>query len=223
MVEERSKNKQANLFGGYSSSSSSKVGYNDDSGAEAEGASDNVFGASGSSAYMSDSDILSIQAPPVPAKSAGRPRENRFPSRVFGWGLGRVGMGWSEPAPVAVWMEMRRVGLAPEGNIPLRCGFDSSSKYGERSRSNQVGSRQHLPSPSPSSPSVFPSPHLIPLPPIPLSLSVAPTPLPALLLPIPRRRRAAGRARELLPRAGRAAPAREQPRLGGAELTAAGR
>ena len=126
MVEERSKNKQANLFGGYSSSSSSKVGYNDDSGAETEGASDNVFGASGSSAYMSDSDILSIQAPPVPAKSAGRPRENRFPSRVFGWGLGRVGM--ERTAPIAVWMEMRRVGLAPKENIPLRCGFDSSLK-----------------------------------------------------------------------------------------------
>ena len=43
---------------------------------------------------------------------------------VGGWG----GLGWSEPAPIAVWMEMRRDGLASEENIPLRCGFDSSLK-----------------------------------------------------------------------------------------------
>jgi len=37
-------------------------------------------------------------------------------------------LGWSEPAPIAVWMETRRVWLAPEGNILLRCGLDSSVK-----------------------------------------------------------------------------------------------
>ncbi|KAG2568135.1 hypothetical protein PVAP13_7NG159300 [Panicum virgatum] len=82
LFEEKSKNKQDNLSGGYSSAFSSKGCYDSDSGPESEGANDIVFGASGSSAYMSDSDILSIQAPPVPPKSVGRPRENRFP-RMF--------------------------------------------------------------------------------------------------------------------------------------------
>jgi len=36
--------------------------------------------------------------------------------------------GWSEPIPVAVWLEDKRVGLAPGWNIPLRCGLDSSVK-----------------------------------------------------------------------------------------------
>ena len=36
--------------------------------------------------------------------------------------------GRSEPVPVAVWLEDGRVGLAPEWNIPLRCGLDSSIK-----------------------------------------------------------------------------------------------
>ena len=161
-------------------------------------------------------------------------------------------MGWSEPAPIAVWMEMRRVGLAPEGNIPLRCGFHSSLKIW-RTEPLQPG---WLTSASPVALSVFSvrcardSPRRtsfacqkIPLPPIPLSprrshtLADAPPPHPSPATGSrrhqrrghggraerPRRRRAAGRARELLPRAGRAAPAREQPRLGGAELTAAGR
>ena len=59
-------------------------------------------------------------------------------------------MGWSEPAPIAVWMEMRRVGLAPEENIPLKCGFDSSLKIW-RTEPLQPG---WLTSASPSSPSV---------------------------------------------------------------------
>jgi hypothetical protein len=36
--------------------------------------------------------------------------------------------GWSEPIPVAVWLEDGRVGLASEWNIPLRGGLDSSVK-----------------------------------------------------------------------------------------------
>ena len=59
-------------------------------------------------------------------------------------------MGWSEPAPIPVWMEMRRVGLAPEENIPLRCGFHSSLKIW---RTEPLQPRQRLPSPAPSSPS----------------------------------------------------------------------
>ena len=74
---------------------------------------------------------------------------SRFSYRVFGWGLGRVGM--ERTAPIAVWMEMRRVGLAPEGNILLRCGFHSSVKIW---RTEPLQPRQRLPSPSPSSPSV---------------------------------------------------------------------
>ncbi|RLN35449.1 hypothetical protein C2845_PM03G22420 [Panicum miliaceum] len=82
MVEDRGENNQDNVAGGYSSSSSSKFCYDSETRYETEGATNNVFGAAGSNAYMSDSDILSIQAPPVPAKSVGRPRENRFP-RMF--------------------------------------------------------------------------------------------------------------------------------------------
>jgi len=37
-------------------------------------------------------------------------------------------LGRSEPVPVAVWLEDERVGLAPEWNIFLRCGLDSSVK-----------------------------------------------------------------------------------------------
>ena len=165
---------------------------------------------------------------------------------VGGWG----GLGWSEPAPIADWMEMRRVGLAPEGNILLRCRFHSSLKIW---RTEPLQPRQCLPSPSPSSPSVvlatpLAAPHsrvrkFLSLPFLSLSprrshtLAGAPPPHPSPATGSrrhqrrghgrraerPRQRRAAGRARELLPRAGRAAPAREQPRLGGAELTAAGR
>ena len=36
--------------------------------------------------------------------------------------------GQSEPVPVAVWLEDGRVRLAPEWNILLRCGLDSSVK-----------------------------------------------------------------------------------------------
>jgi hypothetical protein len=38
---------------------------------------------------------------------------------VLGWG----GLGRSEPAPTAIWMVTKRVGLAPEENIPLICGL----------------------------------------------------------------------------------------------------
>ncbi|CAL4989585.1 unnamed protein product [Urochloa decumbens] len=67
---------------GYSSTSGSDHGYSTDSGYETEPLSTNRYGASGSSAYMSDADILNIQAPPVPPKSSGRLRQNRFP-RMF--------------------------------------------------------------------------------------------------------------------------------------------
>jgi len=42
----------------------------------------NRYGASGSSAYMSDQDIQNIQAPNVPPKKSGRPIETRIP-RMF--------------------------------------------------------------------------------------------------------------------------------------------
>ena len=56
---------------------------------------------------------------------------------VGGWG----GLGWSEPAPMAVWMEMRRVGWLQRRIFLLDAGSTPPSKFGERSRSNQVGSR----------------------------------------------------------------------------------
>ena len=36
--------------------------------------------------------------------------------------------GWSGPVPAVVWIEEQRVGLAPKGNIPSRCGFTPSSE-----------------------------------------------------------------------------------------------
>jgi hypothetical protein len=42
-------------------------------------------------------------------------------------------MGRSEPAPAAIWMEMRMVRLAPEENIPLRCGFAPTPEIRVRS------------------------------------------------------------------------------------------
>ena len=37
-------------------------------------------------------------------------------------------LGRSGPIPAVVWIEEQRVGLAPKGNIPSRCGFTPSSE-----------------------------------------------------------------------------------------------
>uniref|UniRef100_A0A0A9CVN5 Protein FAR1-RELATED SEQUENCE n=1 Tax=Arundo donax TaxID=35708 RepID=A0A0A9CVN5_ARUDO len=54
-------------------------GYQTDCVSEAEGLGGNMYGATGSSAYMSDHDIRQLQAPEV-IRQPGRPRANRFPS-----------------------------------------------------------------------------------------------------------------------------------------------
>jgi hypothetical protein len=83
LFDERNKNQPSNVDSDYNSTSIPDHGYCNDSGYETEGwVSDNMYGASGSSAYMSDGDILSIKAPTVPEKQSGRPRENRYP-RMF--------------------------------------------------------------------------------------------------------------------------------------------
>jgi hypothetical protein len=61
---------------GYSSESGS-----DDFDTDCYNQNANSYGASGSSAYMSDADIRGIQ-PPTFRNQVGRPRENRFP-RMF--------------------------------------------------------------------------------------------------------------------------------------------
>jgi hypothetical protein len=83
LFDERNKNQPSNVDSDYNSTSAPDHGYCNVSGYETEGwVSDNMYGASGSSAYMSDGDILSIKAPTVPEKQSGRPRENRYP-RMF--------------------------------------------------------------------------------------------------------------------------------------------
>jgi hypothetical protein len=48
-----------------------------DSGSEMEGRKHNSYGASGSSAWMSDSELLKLKAPPF-IRAAGRPKEIRY-------------------------------------------------------------------------------------------------------------------------------------------------
>ena len=76
-------------------------------------------------------------------------------------------MGWSEPAPVAVWMEIKRVGWLQSRIFSSDAGSTPPSKSGERSRSNRVSVSRR-----------------------PLRLLRRTSLLP----PRPRRRRAAGRA-----------------------------
>jgi hypothetical protein len=76
LVEQRDKCSDNIIALGYSSDPAS-----DDVVSKFDDDSANTYGASGSSAYMSDADIRAIQAPTV-RNNVGRPRENRYP-RMF--------------------------------------------------------------------------------------------------------------------------------------------
>jgi hypothetical protein len=76
MVEQRDKCSDNILTSGYSSDP-----HSDDVGSEFDDDNANTYGASGSSAYMSDADIRAIQTPTI-RNNVGRPRENRYP-RMF--------------------------------------------------------------------------------------------------------------------------------------------
>ena len=130
-------------------------------------------------------------------------------------------MGWSEPAPVAVWMEIRRVGWLQSRIFSSDAGSTPPSKSGERSRSNRVSvSRRPLRLLRPLC-SRLPSLHLIHVSEnsSPSHSSLSPRRSHTLAgAPPPHPTAAASSGPST--RAGRAAPAREQPRLGGAELLA---
>jgi hypothetical protein len=51
---------------------------------------------------------------------------SQFSYRVFDWRASRA--EWSRLAPAAIKMEMKRVGAAPDRNIPLRCESTPSLK-----------------------------------------------------------------------------------------------
>lgn len=64
---------------GYMSATATETENEDQSGYDSDGnpVTKNVYGAAGSSAYMSDADVNNIQAPEVP-KESGRRREKRY-------------------------------------------------------------------------------------------------------------------------------------------------
>jgi hypothetical protein len=76
MVDERHTGSENMVTSGYSSDSGSE-GFETDF----DDVNANTYGASGSSAYMSDADIRAIHAPTV-RNPVGRPRQNRYP-RMF--------------------------------------------------------------------------------------------------------------------------------------------
>lgn len=68
---------------------------------------------------------------------------SQFSYRVFDWRASRA--EWSRLAPAAIKMEMKRVGAAPDRNIPLRCESTPSLKIW---RTCSLHSRFSLSSPS---------------------------------------------------------------------------
>ncbi|CAN6213782.1 unnamed protein product [Urochloa humidicola] len=83
LLHDRKKNQSKEPIEGYSSAAASEDGFDtgNETGYETECSTANTYGAAGASAYMSDADIQSIQAPIV-RNPSGRPREKRFP-RMF--------------------------------------------------------------------------------------------------------------------------------------------
>lgn len=77
LLRER-KGAEAAITSGYSSACASEDGESD---SDTDCSNANMYGAAGSSAYMSDADIQSIRAPEV-RNTVGRPRQNRYP-RMF--------------------------------------------------------------------------------------------------------------------------------------------
>ncbi|RLN10022.1 uncharacterized protein C2845_PM11G25570 [Panicum miliaceum] len=92
LLDDRNNTTENNATSGDSSDSASENGESDFD----DGGNGNMYGAAGSSAYMSDADIQSIQAPTV-RNPSGWPRENRFP-RMFEClrGLRKVARGGKE-------------------------------------------------------------------------------------------------------------------------------